>query len=262
MMNWYDLHRMRLNYRFDNPDKCKSIHSELFMYICDLWNRLWQKKQFWLPTQVTMELLGIWSYNTYTKAYQDLVDWWFVKEIQKSSNQYSARIIALSKIDKSLDKSLDKASIKATDETTDDIIKQYNKEQINNKQELFDEFWNLYPNKKWKPKAQKKYPCKDHEKIMIWLRNYIKDIETRKSLWWFVPEYKQGDTFINQEARVDYQDTKAIEELSFDAVYQEYIKDYDNNYAENWKKKYWVSHDPDSLFMRCKKRWNKEWLFR
>lgn len=123
-MNWYDLHRMRLNFRFENPDKCRSIHSELFMYIVDLRNRLWQKQKFWLPTEMTMDLLGIGSYNTYNKAYKDLVDRWFVKEIRKSKNQHSARVVALSKIDKATAKALDKATIKASDETTDIIDKQ------------------------------------------------------------------------------------------------------------------------------------------
>lgn len=262
-MNWYDLHRMRLNFRFDNPDKCKSIHSELFMYICDLWNRLWQKKQFWLPTQVTMELLGIWSYNTYTKAYQDLVDWWFIKEIQKSINQYSSRIIAISKIDKATYKALDKATIKATDETTDDIIKQITTKQITtNKSVLFSEFISQYPNKDWRSKAEEKYPIKEHDKIILWLENQKIKFEALKRLWEFVPNRPMVSTWINQKRWLDHQDTWDIKELEFDAIYQEYAKDYENNYAENWKKKYWVSHDPDSLFMRCKKRWKDEGLFR
>jgi len=117
-MNWYDLHRMRLNFRFENPDKCRAIHSELFMYIVDLWNRLGQKEKFWLPTEMTMELLAIGSYKTYNKAYNDLVERWFIKEIQKSVNQYSARVIAMVKTAKATAKALDKATIKASAETS------------------------------------------------------------------------------------------------------------------------------------------------
>lgn len=115
---------MRLNFRFENPDKCRSIHSELFMYIVDLRNRLGQKQKFGLPTQMTMELLSIGSYNTYNQAYKDLLQRGFIKEIRKSKNQYSARVVAMSKIDKATNKALDKATIKATDETTDIIDKQ------------------------------------------------------------------------------------------------------------------------------------------
>ena len=123
-MNWYDLHRMWLNFRFENPDKCRSIHSELFMYIVDLWNRLGQKEKFGLPTQMTMELLSIGSYKTYNKAYKDLIERWFIKEIVKSKNQYSARVVAMVKTAKATAKALDKASIKATAETSIIIDKQ------------------------------------------------------------------------------------------------------------------------------------------
>jgi len=131
VMNWYDLHRMRLNFRFENPDKCRSIHSELFMYIVDLRNRLWQKEKFGLPTEVTMDLLSIWSYKTYNKAYKDLIERWFIKEIRKSKNQHSARVIAMVKTAKATAKALDKATIKASAETTDIIN---NNITTNNKQ--------------------------------------------------------------------------------------------------------------------------------
>lgn len=127
--------------------------------------------------------------------------------------------------------------------------------------DLFDEFWKLYPRKKWKWDI-KKYPSEHHNEIMIWLRNYISEYESLAKLWKTVPDWQYWSTWINKKTWLDYQDSKAIEELNFEAIYQEYIKDYENNYAENWKKKYWVSQDPDSLFRRCKKRWNDEWLFR
>lgn len=72
---------------------------------------------------MTMEFLWIWSYNTYNQAYKDLVEWWFIKEIKKSINQYSARVITISKSDKATDKALDKASIKATDIIDNNITK-------------------------------------------------------------------------------------------------------------------------------------------
>lgn len=105
---------------------------------------------------MTMELLGIWSYNTYHKAYEDLVLRWFIKEIQKSKNQYSARVIAISKTDKATNKALDKATIKATDETTDIIDKQIT---INNKQiekEWFDLFWKEFPHARKSDKTKTK----------------------------------------------------------------------------------------------------------
>lgn len=83
---------------------------------------------------MTMEFLWIWSYNTYNKAYTDLVEWWFIEEVKKSVNQYSARVIAISKSDKATDKALDKATIKATDKAPDIIDNNITNKQITKEQ--------------------------------------------------------------------------------------------------------------------------------
>lgn len=136
-MNGYDLTRCWYNFKFDNPKKVKSVHSDLFFYIIDLWNRLGQKKEFGLPTSVTMESLGIGSYNTFKKTLDDLFDFGFIKLVSDSKNQHQSKVIAISKIDKATDKALDKATIKASDKATDTILLtnvNKNKEQINNEQ--------------------------------------------------------------------------------------------------------------------------------
>lgn len=61
---------------------------------------------------MAMEAIWIKSYNTYSKIFTDLIEWEFFTLIQKSVNQYSANIIAISKIDKATNKALDKAMIK------------------------------------------------------------------------------------------------------------------------------------------------------
>jgi len=209
-MNWYDLHRMRLNFRFENPDKCRSIHSELFMYIVDLWNRLWQAKKFWLPTEMTMNLLGIWSYNTYHKAYEDLVSRWFIKEIQKSTNQYSARVIAISKIDKATNKALDKATIKATDETTDDINKQvFNTITINNiyksEQDIKDRIYKLYDKDTISQNISKYrllslFATKWYDKIKDskeWCDKFFSDMIDKSNRYWYsAPWFADWDTLL------------------------------------------------------------------
>ena len=128
----YKLTRTWFDFKFENPGKIKASHTELYFYIIDLWNRLGQKEKFGLPTAVTMECLGIGSYNTYKRNLNDLIDFGFIQLIQESKNQHQSKVIALSKFDKATDKALDKAHIKATDEATDDIDKQYNNEQKNN----------------------------------------------------------------------------------------------------------------------------------
>lgn len=138
-MNGYDLSRAWFNFRYGRKNEVKPTHTELYFYIVDLWNRLGQPYQFGLPTDASMNALGVGSYNTYKKSLEGLIDFGFIIEVSTSKNQYQSRIIALSENDKALDKSLDKALIKASyeapddslDKSSDSIIKQ---ETINNKQ--------------------------------------------------------------------------------------------------------------------------------
>ena len=134
-MNGYNLIRNWYAFKFDNPSKCKAIHSDMYCYLVDLWNRLGQKEEFGLPTQMTMEVLGIGSYNTYKKSLDSLIEFGFVVIVKDSINQHQSKIVALSNFDKANDKALDKATIKATDEAldkaTDTIYKPIN--QVTNK---------------------------------------------------------------------------------------------------------------------------------
>ncbi len=45
-MNGYNLTRSWFNYKFENPKKVRHVHSDMYFYIIDLWNRLGQKKEF------------------------------------------------------------------------------------------------------------------------------------------------------------------------------------------------------------------------
>ena len=125
-MNGYTLIRNWYAFKFDNPSKCKAIHSDMYCYLVDLWNRLGQKDEFGLPTQMTMEVLGIGSYNTYKKALDSLIEFGFVIIVSDSINQHQSKVVALSNFDKATDKALDKATIKATDEALDTINKPIN----------------------------------------------------------------------------------------------------------------------------------------
>lgn len=126
-MNGYLYSRAWFNFRFENPDLCRSIHTELYLYLVDKWNRLGQKKKFGLPTEKTMEVLNIGSYNTYKKALNDLVNFGFVEIVKNSNNQHYSKVVALSKSDEPSDKPLDKASDEPSDKPTDTIIEQKNK---------------------------------------------------------------------------------------------------------------------------------------
>ena len=136
-MDIYTLNRNFVDFSFENPSKIKPNHYALYFFSIEHCNRLGWKKEFGLPTTMTMEAIGIKSYNTYINTFNDLVDFGFFNLIERSKNQYSANIIELSKNDKALDKALDKAFIKhasrhciSTDESIDSIDKQIYKEPI------------------------------------------------------------------------------------------------------------------------------------
>mgnify|MGYP000880603929 CR=1 FL=1 len=139
-INGYSLSRQWFDFCFENPEKIRPNHTALYFFIIEHCNRLGWKDKFGLPTTVTMEAIGIKSYNTYKKTLEELISFGFVEMIEKSKNQYSANIIALSNFDKALDKALDKAvicsikksesTIQSTGESISSINKPINQEPL------------------------------------------------------------------------------------------------------------------------------------
>ena len=147
-MNSYELSRNFINFAFENPDKIKPNHYAIYFFAIEHCNRLGWKKKYGLPTTMAMEAIGIKSYNTYINALNDLVEWGFIQLIEKSKNQYSSNIIALSNFNKALNKALDKALIKhdtkhcrSTEQSIDSINKQETRNKETNKHiPEFEEF--------------------------------------------------------------------------------------------------------------------------
>ncbi len=143
-MNSYELSRQFYDWAFENPEKVKPNHAALYFFAIEHCNRLAWKEKFGFPTTMAMDAIGIKSYNTYIKTLNDLVEFGFIKMIERSKNQYSSNIISLfglSENNKAPDKALDKALIKhgtkqseSTVQSIDSIIKQINNKQYNNKQ--------------------------------------------------------------------------------------------------------------------------------
>lgn len=132
-MNSYELSRNWFDWTFENPERINPNHTALYFFIIEHCNRLGWKEKFGLPTTMAKEAIGIRSYNTYINTLNDLVEFGFIKLIEKSKNQYSSNIIALSNFNKASDKALDKALVKhgtKQGESIDSINKQ---ETINNK---------------------------------------------------------------------------------------------------------------------------------
>lgn len=136
-MNSYELSRNWFDWTFENPERINPNHTALYFFIIEHCNRLGWKEKFGLPTTMAKEAIGIRSYNTYINTLNDLIQFGFVKLIEKSKNQYSSNIIALSNFNKADDKALDKALIKHTIKQVQSIDS-INKQETN-KQETIEE---------------------------------------------------------------------------------------------------------------------------
>ena len=138
-MNSYELSRKWFDFAFENPEKIKPNHTALYFFTVEHCNRLGWKTKFGLPTTMAKDAIGIRSYNTYINTLNDLVEWGFIDMIERSKNQYSSNIVALSNFDKALDKALDKAMIKhgsKQSESIDSINKPITSKQVNQEQDI------------------------------------------------------------------------------------------------------------------------------
>ena len=116
--NGYKLSRIWFDWCFENPEKVKPIHTALYFFAIEHCNRLGWKDKFGLPTEMTKDAIGVKSWHVYIAAFNDLVEWKFFTLIEKSKNQYSSNIIALSYSDEAHNEAhneaLDKAMAKHT----------------------------------------------------------------------------------------------------------------------------------------------------
>jgi len=113
--NGYELSRDWFDWCFVNTDKVNTHHTALYFFIIEHCNRMGWKKNFGLPMEHAKEALGIKNYKTYSKTFEDLVNFGFIEVIQRSKNQYTATVIALVKNTKVKSKALDKALSKQSE---------------------------------------------------------------------------------------------------------------------------------------------------
>ena len=174
----YELSRNWFDFVFENPDKVNPNHTALYFFIIEHCNRLGWSEKIALPCHTAMAGMGCKSYNTYKKTFEDLITFGAIELIQRSTNQYTANIIALLKFDKALNKALDKAmqkhltkQMKSTVQSTCNIDKHINNTKTNkqlnletNKQIQGDDFEILETLNTEKPK-EKSTPKK--EKVIM-----------------------------------------------------------------------------------------------
>lgn len=134
-LSGYDLMRKWFDFAFENQEKVCPTHTAMFSWFVELNNRMGWTEKFGSPASQTMAAIGLKSYNTYKKIFDELVRFGFVEVVSESKNQWSSCIIALSNFNKTLDKALDKALTKHTTkqsertiQRTSSIIKPLNQE--------------------------------------------------------------------------------------------------------------------------------------
>lgn len=177
-MDSFTLSRNWFNFSFENPDKVNPNHAALYFFIIEHCNRLGGKEKFGLPMEMAKEAIGIKNYRTYAKTFQDLIDWGFIKLIQKSKNQYSSNVIAIvfntKAQDKALDKALQKHSQSHSQKQGQSIVGIDKQQTTNNKQETnkqilipeFSEFLNY---------ALEKEPLLDEKFVKLKYESWIEN---------------------------------------------------------------------------------------
>jgi len=163
----YDLSRKWFDFCFVNPEKIRPIHSAIYFFAIEHCNRLGWKEKFGFPSQMVMEAIGVKNWRTYQKALQEIIDFGFIKMIEKSKNQYSSNIIAIVKNTKATTKALDKALQKHSTKQGQSTVS-INKQRTNNKEQItkqFNIFWDLYHDITKKPKTEKPQGFKYFKKL-------------------------------------------------------------------------------------------------
>lgn len=130
-MNGYELSRKFWDFAFENPDRIKPIHAAIYFFAIEHCNRLGWKEKFGLPSQMVMEAIGVKNWRTYSQGLNELIEFDFIKLIEKSTNQYSSNIIAIVNFTKADTKALDKA-LQKHDTKQGQSIFSINKQETNN----------------------------------------------------------------------------------------------------------------------------------
>lgn len=93
--NGYQLTKAWFDFVFESKESVRPIHTALYLWIVELNNRLHWEDIFGLPTEYSMQAIGVKGYQHYKKALDDLVSWGFISFVSKSQNQHTCNQISL-----------------------------------------------------------------------------------------------------------------------------------------------------------------------
>jgi hypothetical protein len=136
-MNGYKLTREWFEFSCQNIDKVNSNHTAMYLYLVDSFNFNKWPDMLGVPTEWTMQKLGIKNYKTYKKTFDDLILFKKIELVQKSTNNHTSNIIRLIEVvknTKATTKAHTNSGTKATTkESTNPLLTYINIETINNK---------------------------------------------------------------------------------------------------------------------------------
>ena len=193
-MNGYDLSRDWFDWCFENPDIITPNHSALYFFIIEHCNRMGWKEKFGLPMEMAKSAIGIKNYKTYSKTFENLVEWGFVKVYQRSKNQYSANVIGLVENTKANTKALTKATLKHSQKQVHGIVgidKPINLEQYSDFPEKVIEMFRVITGKKIKLNAERKTTIIARAKEKNTLEDFEKVIRVKFDEWKDDPKFSK-----------------------------------------------------------------------
>lgn len=218
-MDVFSLSRNWFDFAFENPEKISPTHAALFFFCIEHCNRLGWKEKFGLPTSMAKEAIGIKNYRTYQNAINDLVDWGFVKMVEKSKNQHSSNIVAIVKNAKATTKALDKALHKHAQKqristVSIDIQETLLQETIIQESD-FETFWNEYHKLSAKPKtdraaAEKKWKrlsSSEKDMALKMIPAYVGSVSEKKYIKkarTYLEDQNFNDEFMPKSATISY----------------------------------------------------------
>ena len=133
-MSIFELIKNFYRWAEENPEKVKPYHWAIYMVAVEKCNQLGWKEKFGLPTYHAMEITGISSRRTYYKGLNELIDFGFLKIIQKAKNQHQSAVVMLEPCQSKND--ISEASAQHQHDTSTALILRHNntdKDFIDNK---------------------------------------------------------------------------------------------------------------------------------
>lgn len=178
-INSYKLSREWFDFVLDNPDRVTGNHTALYMWIIEINNRCQWREKFNVTSKECMDGMSAKSRSTYSKCFQDLIEWGFVIIVVKSQNQHQCNVISLYKNYTSTSTTTNASTSTTTSQSTEQsqvnhldyskTDKQSKKNKIKKDYtDDFEKFWDMYPVKTSKEKSFEKWSkLSDSDKTKI-----------------------------------------------------------------------------------------------